>query len=242
MSTSGIRTLKIDGKECGASEDQTILEVARENGIYIPTLCNIEGLGSVGACRLCLVEIKGSPKLQAACVARVQEGMEVTVNSERLKNYRKMILELLFSERNHICSVCVTNNHCDLQATAQKLEVTHITVPYRHPKMPVDASHPRFVADHNRCILCTRCVRVCGELEGAHTWDVFGRGVNARVITDLNGQEVLTCQINQRKTQINIATLPAGVYFVRLTNVEATLTVARNSVARPVVLVVTPSK
>jgi len=189
MSTSsGIRTLKIDGKECGASEDQTILEVARENGIYIPTLCNIEGLGSVGACRLCLVEIKGSPKLQAACVAKVQEGMEVTVNNERLKNYRKMILELLFSERNHICSVCVTNNHCDLQGTAQKLEVTHITVPYRHPKMPVDASHPRFVADHNRCILCTRCVRVCGELEGAHTWDVFGRGVGARVITDLNGQ------------------------------------------------------
>jgi bidirectional [NiFe] hydrogenase diaphorase subunit len=187
MSVSGIRTLKIDGKECGASEDQTILDIARENGIYIPTLCNIDGLGSVGACRLCLVEIKGSPKLQAACVTRVQEGMEVTVNSDRLKEYRKMILQLLFSERNHICSVCVTNNHCDLQATAQKLEVTHVEVPYRHPKMPVDASHPRFVADHNRCILCTRCVRVCGELEGAHTWDVFGRGVGARVITDLNG-------------------------------------------------------
>jgi bidirectional [NiFe] hydrogenase diaphorase subunit len=187
MSVSGIRTLKIDGKECGASEDQTILDVARENGIYIPTLCNIDGLGSVGACRLCLVEIKGSPKLQAACVTKVQEGMEVTVNSDRLNSYRKMILELLFSERNHICSVCVTNNHCDLQATAQKLEVTHVEVPYRHPKMPVDASHRRFVADHNRCILCTRCVRVCGELEGAHTWDVFGRGVDARVITDLNG-------------------------------------------------------
>lgn len=183
----GITTLKIDGKECGARMDQTVLEVARENGIYIPTLCHIEGLSTIGACRLCLVEVKGSNKLQAACVLRVQDGMEVTVNSERLQGYRKMIVELLFSERNHICSVCVVNGHCDLQSLAQKLGVTHITVPYRHPRMTVDASHPRFIADHNRCVLCTRCVRVCHEVEGAHVWDLFGRGEDARVITDLNG-------------------------------------------------------
>jgi bidirectional [NiFe] hydrogenase diaphorase subunit len=186
--TSAVLTLKIDGKECGARHDQSILEVARENGIDIPTLCYLEGLSEYGACRLCLVEIKGSNKLHPACITLVQGNMEVSVNSPRLQSYRKLILELLFSERNHICSVCVTNGHCDLQTTAQKLGVTHITVPYRHPRMPVDASHRRYVMDHNRCILCTRCVRICHEIEGAHVWDVFGRGESAKVITDLNSK------------------------------------------------------
>jgi bidirectional [NiFe] hydrogenase diaphorase subunit len=135
---------------------------------------------------MCLVEVKGSNKLLPACVTKVQEGMEVTVNSPKLAEYRKLALELLFSERNHICSVCVTNGHCDLQALAQKLGVNHIPMPYIHPRQKVDASHPRFLADHNRCILCTRCVRVCQEVEGAHTWDLMGRGTNVKVITDLN--------------------------------------------------------
>jgi bidirectional [NiFe] hydrogenase diaphorase subunit len=187
MSTTGvdIHTLMIENHECGARADQTILEVAEENGIFIPTLCRLPGLSNIGACRMCLVEVKGSNKLLPACVTKVQEGMEVTVNSERLAEYRKLTLEMLFSERNHICSVCVTNGHCDLQSLAQKLGVNHITMPYIHPLMPVDASHPRFIADHNRCILCTRCVRVCMEVEGARTWDVMGRGTKARVITDL---------------------------------------------------------
>jgi bidirectional [NiFe] hydrogenase diaphorase subunit len=180
-----IKTLQIDGQDIGAREDQTILEVAQENGIYIPTLCHVDGLTEVGACRVCLVEIKGSPKLLPACVTKVQEGMEVVVNSERLTSYRRVIVEMLFSERNHICSVCVTNGHCELQTLAQKLGISHITVPYRHPRLTVDASHQRYMLDHNRCILCTRCVRVCDEIEGAHTWDLDGRGVSSRVITDL---------------------------------------------------------
>ena len=110
----------------------------------------------------------------------------ITNDSERLQRYRKTILELLFSERNHVCAVCVSNGHCELQNLSQELGVTHLTVPYRHPKHTVDASHERFVNDHNRCVLCQRCVRVCGEVEGAHTWDVFGRGIGALVITDLN--------------------------------------------------------
>jgi bidirectional [NiFe] hydrogenase diaphorase subunit len=111
--------------------------------------------------------------------------MEVTVNSERLDRYRHAILELLFAERNHVCSVCVTNGHCDLQSLALRLGMTHVHFPYQYPRLPVDASHERFVVDHNRCILCTRCVRVCDEIEGAHTWDVMSRGVDCRVITDL---------------------------------------------------------
>ncbi len=187
MSTAGIqiKTLQIDGQDVGAREDQTILEVAQENGIYIPTLCHLEGLGEIGACRLCLVEIKGNNKLLPACMTKVQDGMEVFINTERLKNYRRVILEMLFSERNHICSVCVTNGHCDLQSLAEKLGITHITMPYKHPRLDVDASHHRYILDHNRCILCTRCVRVCHEVEGAHTWDLYGRGSGTRVVTDL---------------------------------------------------------
>ncbi|MCC6133642.1 MAG: bidirectional hydrogenase complex protein HoxU [Acidobacteria bacterium] len=181
-----IKTLTIDDKPVGAREDETILTIARENGIRIPTLCHLEGLTPIGGCRLCLVEVKGIARPVAACVTSVQEGMEVTTDSPRLTQYRRMVLELLFSERNHVCSVCVSNGGCDLQDLAQEFGLTHLTVPYQYPRHKVDASHPWFTLDHNRCILCTRCVRVCDEIEGAHTWDLFGRGMQARVITDLN--------------------------------------------------------
>jgi bidirectional [NiFe] hydrogenase diaphorase subunit len=183
-----VKTLIIDGQEVSALRGQTILEVARENDIDIPTLCHLEGLSDVGACRLCLVEIKGSNKLLPACVATVYEGMEVSTNTDRLKKHRRMILEMLFAERNHICAVCVSNGHCELQAMAQDQGLTHIRLPYRNPALTVDASHERFTADHNRCILCMRCVRVCAEIEGAHVWDVMGRGINSIVITDLHDE------------------------------------------------------
>lgn len=184
--SSKVKTLTIDDRLVSAREDESILDAARDNGIQIPTLCNLDGLSPVGACRLCMVEVKGSSKLFASCVTMVGEGMEVVTDSERLQKYRKTIVELLFSERNHVCAVCVSNGHCELQNLAQSLGVTHLTVPYLNPKLPVDASHERFVNDHNRCVLCQRCVRVCGEVEGAHTWDLRGRGIDTRVITDLN--------------------------------------------------------
>jgi len=119
-----VKTLVIDEQEVSARRGQTILEVARENDIYIPTLCHMEGLSDVGACRMCLVEIKGSNKLLPACVATVFEGMEVSTNTERLKQHRHTILELLFAERNHICSVCVSNGHCELQTLGQEQGLT----------------------------------------------------------------------------------------------------------------------
>ena len=184
--TAVVKTLRINGRDYSAKSDDTILDVARENDIFIPRLCELEGLSTVGACRLCLVEVKGSKKLLPACTTAVDEGMEISTNSERLQGYRKMIVEMLFTEGNHICSVCVSNGHCELQTMAQTLGVTHIHLPYRNPRKQVDASHDRFVLDHNRCVLCTRCVRVCDEIEGAHTWDVMGRGIESKVITDLN--------------------------------------------------------
>lgn len=184
MSTT-IITFVIDGRDVSAREGQTILEVARENGIAIPTLCNLQGLHPIGACRLCLVEVKGTPKLLPACVTRPAEGMVVVTDNERIRDYRRMIVELLFSERNHVCAVCVSNGSCELQSLAQRLGVAGLRVPYLHPRLPVDATHERYVADHNRCVLCQRCVRVCDEVEGAHTWDMMGRGIECRVITDL---------------------------------------------------------
>ncbi|HRF46729.1 MAG TPA: bidirectional hydrogenase complex protein HoxU [Anaerolineales bacterium] len=185
MTETTVVTLKIDDREISARSDQTVLEVAWENGLFVPALCHYEGLGDVGACRLCLVEIKGSPKLTPACVVKVTQDMEVVTQSERLAKYRRSIIELLFAERNHICSVCVSNGNCELQTLAQKLGVDHIRYPYLYPKVSVDASHSRFTLDHNRCILCARCVRACDEVEGAHVWDLFGRGVDTRLISDL---------------------------------------------------------
>jgi len=181
-----VKTLRIDGADISARADQSILDAARENNITIPTLCHLDGLSDVGACRLCLVEVAGSSRLFPACVTRVEEGMQISTGTDRLKKYRRMTLELLFAERNHVCSVCVSNGACELQSLGQALGLTHIEFPYRFPKQPVDASHERFTIDHNRCILCTRCVRVCAEIEGAHTWDVMGRGEASRVITDLD--------------------------------------------------------
>jgi bidirectional [NiFe] hydrogenase diaphorase subunit len=181
-----VKTLTIDGKLVSAREDETILTAAREAGIQIPTMCYLEGLSPHGGCRICLVEIAGSPRLQPACVMPVAEGMDVKTDTERLRTYRRMIVELLFAEGNHICSVCVANNHCELQTMAMQVGMDHERFDYLYPKKEVDASHERFAIDHNRCILCTRCVRVCDEVEGVHTWDVAGRGINSKVITDLN--------------------------------------------------------
>ena len=140
---------------------------------------------SFNACRLCLVEIASSNKLVPSCLTAVAEGMNVT-NSPRLQEYRRMIVELLFAERNHVCSVCVANNHCELQDLAIRVGMDHVRYEYQSPACHVDITHERFGVDHNRCILCTRCVRVCDEIEGAHTWDMSGRGHASKVVTDMN--------------------------------------------------------
>jgi len=179
-------SIRIDGEYIFAAAGQTILEAAFNSGRSIPSLCYMKGLTSVGACRLCMVEVAGVNRLLPACTTIVQEGMSVTTESDRLAKYRGIALELLLSERNHYCAVCVSNGHCELQALAQKLGVNSVRYPYSYPKLPVDVSHPRYVLDHNRCILCTRCVRVCSEVEGAHVWDVMSRGVHAKIVCELD--------------------------------------------------------
>ncbi|MCW5555050.1 MAG: bidirectional hydrogenase complex protein HoxU [Verrucomicrobiae bacterium] len=180
------KTLTIDGKQISAEEGATVLQAADEAGVKIPTLCHLDGVYDVGACRLCLVEIAGVPKLLPACTTQVAEGMVIHTDSERLRKYRRMTLELLFAERNHVCAVCVANGHCELQSLAYNQGMDHVRYEYNFPKWSVDNTHRLFGMDHNRCILCTRCVRVCWHIEGAGTKNVAGRGGKAHIISDLN--------------------------------------------------------
>ena len=180
-----VKTLQIDGQMVTGVEGDAIFKVAWEHGIHIPRLCHVGGLSDVGACRLCLVEVEGQKKLQASCLTPVEEGMVVRTDTPRLQAHRKLIVELLLAERNHVCSVCVANGACELQDLAAKLGIDHVRLRYQFPNFSADTSHERFGLDHHRCILCTRCVRVCDEIEGAHTWDISGRGVHSLIISDL---------------------------------------------------------
>ncbi len=188
-------SIRIDGELVSALAGQTILEAARAAGKQIPTLCYLEGLSAVGACRLCIVEVSGTDRLLPACTTPVQDGMSVTTTSPKLTHYRQIAVELLLVERNHVCAVCVSNGHCELQAMATSLGITNSRYWYNYPKLPVDMTNKRFVLDHNRCILCTRCVRVCNELEGAHVWEVVSRGIHSRITSDMNQPwgEALNC-------------------------------------------------
>jgi bidirectional [NiFe] hydrogenase diaphorase subunit len=181
-----VRTLTIDGLEIGATENQTILEVARENGVPIPTLCALPGLEAPSCCRLCLVEVKGANRLLPACRTRAQEGMEVVANSERLQAYRRTVIELLLTERAHDCSMCASSGFCELEDLARQFGIVKPSLPYLCYPADADQSSRSFRLDHRRCILCTRCVRVCDEIEGARTLEIAGRGVGVRLILDLN--------------------------------------------------------
>ena len=179
-------SLQIDGRPVAIESGATLLDAAQAAGVVIPTLCFLAGLSPVAACRLCLVEIEGSEPLAPACITPAQEGMVVHTATPRLQDIRRTVVELLFTEGNHICSVCVANGHCELQNLAVAVGMDHSRLPYRYPERTVDLSHPLFGLDHNRCILCTRCVRVCDEVEGAHVWDVGWRGEHCRIIAGLN--------------------------------------------------------
>ncbi|HUG48528.1 MAG TPA: bidirectional hydrogenase complex protein HoxU [Candidatus Limnocylindria bacterium] len=206
-----VHTLRINGADVAGSDGETILTVARENGIPIPTMCYLDGLSATGQCRLCVVEVAGSTKLMPACTTAVTEGMQVTTDTPELVEYRRMLTDMLFVERNHICAICVANNHCDLQDMAEELAVDHFELPAINPMVGIDASHPLFAIDHNRCIMCTRCVRVCAEIEGAHTWGVMGSGVNERVVTDMGTPwgESPTCTSCGKCVQV----CPTGALF-----------------------------
>ena len=128
-----VHTLRINGADVAGNDGETILTVARENNIEIPTMCHMSGLSDTGSCRLCVVEITGSTKLAPACTTMVAEGMDIQTHTEQLEAYRRTITEMLFLERNHICAVCVANNHCELQDLAEDLRLDHFDLPVINP-------------------------------------------------------------------------------------------------------------
>jgi bidirectional [NiFe] hydrogenase diaphorase subunit len=204
--------LKIDGVEVTVPEGTTILQAAKDNGINIPTLCALDGLTGFGGCRLCMVELQGSPKLFAACVTPVGTGMEIVTQTDKLREYRKMAVQLILSERTHICSVCIANNSCELQKLANELGVDHVMFEREWTRQDVDSTHDFLVIDRNRCILCTRCIRVCDEIEGVHTLDLKMRGKDAQVIIDFDDQwaDSVSCTSCRKCAKV----CPVGALYV----------------------------
>jgi bidirectional [NiFe] hydrogenase diaphorase subunit len=203
--------ITVDGRAVRAFSGETVLAAAARAGIPIPTLCAVEGLSVWGGCRVCVVEVAGDHALRPACATAISDGMEVTTASDRLVEHRRQLVELLFAEGNHICSVCVANGGCELQDLAAELRVDHVRFPYQHPDRDVDLSHPRFGLDHNRCILCTRCVRTCAEVEGAHVWDIASRGETSTLVAELGAPwgESVSCTSCGKC----VAVCPTGALF-----------------------------
>jgi bidirectional [NiFe] hydrogenase diaphorase subunit len=187
--------ITINSKTYQVEPGITILDACRDNNIEILTMCHLKGIIDIGACRLCLVEIEGVNRLLSACTTKVAPNMIIRTDTERIKKYQRITTELFFAERNHVCSVCVANGKCELQNLGYKVGMDRIRYPYLFPECKVDTSHDWYVMDHNRCIMCTRCVRVCNEVEGAHNWDVMNRGFQLRVISDFDTPwgESITC-------------------------------------------------
>jgi formate dehydrogenase major subunit len=164
-------SLTIDGKKIEAPEGTTVLRAAEIAGIDIPTLCDHAHLTPYGGCRLCVVEVAGARTLQTSCTLPVSSGMEVLTNTPKVRQARKFVLTLLFSERNHFCMYCqMSDNACELQDAAYEQDMTHWPLQPNWTPYPVDASREDIVLDHNRCIICRRCVRACGELVGNSPW------------------------------------------------------------------------
>lgn len=181
-----VLTLTVDGIEVAVPAGATLLDAVRAAGLELPTLCHLDGLTPVGACRLCMVELEDSGRLQPACATAASEGLAIHTQTPQLQEFRRMAVELFFAEGNHVCAFCVANGACELQDVAVAVGMDHSRFPYQYPQRRVDASHPLFALDHHRCILCTRCVRVCDEIEGAHVWDVAGRGAACHIVAGLD--------------------------------------------------------
>ncbi len=174
-------SLKIDGKAVEASPGQTILEVARENGIHIPTLCYLKGTTNIGACRVCVVEVENSRSLVASCCMPVSRGMIVRTGTEKVIKARKLIVELLWSSGDHNCLQCEKNGNCELQDLVYELGIEKPRFDIDCPKHKVEDNNAMIHRDLNKCILCGRCVRVCNEIQVHEVLDFSMRGSQAKV-------------------------------------------------------------
>jgi [NiFe] hydrogenase diaphorase moiety small subunit len=201
--------LNIDGLECMANRDQYIVEAAKENGIYIPTLCNYPGVKPKGGCRICTVRVNG--KLMTACTTPVSEGMKIENDTSELNNLRKSIVELLLVEGNHFCPSCEKSGNCELQALAYRFAIMAPRFPYLFPVRKVDASHPKIIKDQNRCILCKRCIRAIKDDKGRSVFAYRRRSSRVDVVVDSKLGKNLTDELAQKAMD----TCPVGSILVK---------------------------
>ena len=173
--------LTINNRQVEAYEGKTILEVARENGIHIPTLCYLKDYTGTGACRVCQVEVEGARNLCAACVYPVREGMVVKTNSMRALDARRRVVELIVSNHSKDCLSCIRNTNCELQRLCQELGVREDAFKGQKTVPTFDEVSPGVVRDTSKCILCGRCVAACQKHQGLGVLDFMERGFKTKI-------------------------------------------------------------
>ena len=173
--------IKINGRDYVVEKGISVLEAARYAGIDIPTLCYLKDINEIGACRLCLVEVKGARGLVTACVYPVNEGMEITTNSPKIRASRKMNLELLLSNHKKDCLSCVRSTTCELQKLCNEYGVDEHHFGGERTEYEVDDSSPSIVRDNNKCILCRRCVAACAKTQGIGVIGANERGFDTAI-------------------------------------------------------------
>ena len=209
-------TITIDGIKVTVPENYTVLEAAREAQINIPTLCYLKDVQQIGACRLCLVEIKGARAYQAACVAPISDGMEIYTNTEKLRKARKINLELLLSTHNRECTSCVRSGNCELAALCKEYGVSDYPYDGAKNEYEVDDLSPSLVRDNSKCISCRRCIAACNDVQKIGAIGLSNRGIKTvvgsafeRSIVDAPcvycGQCILACPVGALKEKDNTA-------------------------------------
>jgi NADP-reducing hydrogenase subunit HndD len=168
--------LTIDGVQVEVPKGTTVLEAAKSANIQIPTLCYLKGINEIGACRMCLIEVKGARNLQASCVYPVADGMEVKTNSPSVREARKVNLELILSNHDRKCLTCVRSENCELQTLSKQLGVDDIRFDGENIDYAVDDFSSSIVRDPNKCILCRRCVAACRQVQGIGAIGATERG------------------------------------------------------------------
>ncbi|OGI09414.1 MAG: hypothetical protein A2Y40_01960 [Candidatus Margulisbacteria bacterium GWF2_35_9] len=183
----------IDNQDCLAEKGLYIVEAAAKNNIYIPTLCNIPGVKPRGACRICSVRVNG--KLMSACTTPIADNMKIENNTPEIVEMRKIILETLFVSGNHFCPACERSGSCDLQALAYRFGILNQRFPYQFPSKSIDASHPKIMKDHDRCILCKRCIRGIKTEDGKSFFAYKKRGQTLEISIDTELTSQLTDEL-----------------------------------------------
>ena len=177
-------TVTINGSQLSGSQGMTILDVAQENGIDIPTLCHRPELTPIGACRICVVEVEGSQTLVGSCHTPITEGMVIYTHSPKVLETRQVIVELLLASHAGSCFMCDKANICELRKIAADLEVGLPQFWLKKHYYPIEDVSPYIVRDLSKCILCQRCIRACSEIAKQNVFAMAYRGYNCKVVVD----------------------------------------------------------